>query len=125
MPMLHRILVATDLSEASRTPLAYAAALARRLDASLTALYVSPRYASYEPFPAFPSQAALDPARRQGLEDEVRRFVESAAGPQPVQVVVRDGDPADEILAAAESTFDLVVLGTHGRRGFERWSLAR
>jgi nucleotide-binding universal stress UspA family protein len=124
MPMLQKVLVATDLSEASRTPLGYAAALSRRLDASLTALYVSPRYASYEPFPAFPSQAALDPARRQGLEDEVRRFVESAAGPQPVEVVVRDGDPADEILgAAAESAFDLVVLGTHGRRGFERWSL--
>jgi nucleotide-binding universal stress UspA family protein len=129
MPTLQRVLVATDLSEASRTPLGYAAALSRRLSASLTALYVSPRYASYEQFPTFPSQAALDPARRQGLEDqgledEVRRFVESAAGPQPVEVVVRDGDPADEILAAAaESTFDLVVLGTHGRRGFERWSL--
>jgi len=124
MPVLQRVLVATDLSEASRTPLGYAAALSRRLNASLTALYVSPRYASYEPFPAFPSQAALDPARRQALEEEVRRFVESAAWPQPVEVVVRDGDPADEILAAAgESTFDLVVLGTHGRRGFERWSL--
>jgi nucleotide-binding universal stress UspA family protein len=124
MPMLQKILVATDLSEASRTPLGYAAALARRLGASLSALYVSPRYASYEPFPAFPSQAALDPARRQGLEDEVRRFVESATGPQPVAVVVRDGDPADEILAAAAgSNSDLVVLGTHGQRGFEQWSL--
>ena len=45
MPMLQKVLVATDLSEASRTPLGYAAALSRRLDASLTALYVSPRYA--------------------------------------------------------------------------------
>jgi len=124
MPTPQNVLVATDLSEASRTPLAYAAALSRRLGASLTALYVSPRYASYEMFPAFPSQAALDPGRRQALEDEVRRFVESVAGSHPVEVVVRDGDPADEILAAAgESTFDLVVLGTHGRRGFERWSL--
>ena len=122
--MLQKILVATDLSEASRTPLGYAAALSHRLNASLTALYVSPRYASYEPFPAFTSQSALDPARQQGLKDEVRRFVEAAAGSQPVQVIVRDGDPADEILAAAgESSFDLVVLGTHGRRGFERWSL--
>jgi nucleotide-binding universal stress UspA family protein len=124
MPMLQKVLVATDLSEASRTPLEYAAALSRRLDATLTALYVSPRDASYEPFPTFPTQAALDPTRRQGLEDEVRRFVQSAAGHQQVEVVVRDGDPADEILAAAaESSFDLVVLGTHGRRGFERWSL--
>jgi nucleotide-binding universal stress UspA family protein len=124
MPMLQKVLVATDLSEASRTSLGYAAALSRRLNASLTTLYVSPRDASYQPFPTFPSEAALDPTRRQGLEDEVRRFVESAAGPQPVEIVVRDGDPADEILAAAaESSFDLVVLGTHGRRGFERWSL--
>ena len=124
MPVLQKILVATDLSEASRTSLGYAAALSRRLGASLTALYVSPRDASYEPFPAFPSQAVLDPARRAGLVDDVRRFVESAAAPQVVDVVLRDGDPADEILAAArESAFDLVVLGTHGRRGFERWSL--
>ena len=122
MLMLQKVLVATDLSEASRTPLEYAAALSRRLNATLTALYVSPRDASYEPFPTFPSQAALDPERRQALDDEVRRFVQSAAGPAPVEVVVRDGDPADEILAAA-SAFDLVILGTHGRRGFERWSL--
>jgi len=122
MLMLQKVLVATDLSGASRTSLEYAAALSRRLNATLTALYVSPRDASYEPFPTFPSQAALDPARRQALDDEVRRFVQSAAGPAPVEVVVRDGDPADEILAA-ESAFDLVVLGTHGQRGFERWSL--
>jgi nucleotide-binding universal stress UspA family protein len=124
MPMLQKVLVATDLSEASRVSLGYAAELSRRLAASLTALYVAPRDASYEPFPTFPSPAALDPGRRSGLEDEVRGFVESAAGAQPVAVVVRDGDPADEIVAAAgESAFDLVVLGTHGRRGFERWSL--
>ena len=125
MPMLQKVLVAIDLSEASRTPLRYAAALASRLGASLTALYVSPRYGTHEPFPAFPSAAALDPARQQGLEDEVRKFV--AAAPvesQAVEVVLRDGDPADEILAAAgEPGVDLLVLGTHGRRGFERWSL--
>lgn len=125
MPTLQKVLVATDLSEASRAPLGYAVALAGRVGASLTALYVSPRYASYEPFPAFVQQAvALDPERRKGLEDEVRRVVESFAGQEPVEVIVRDGDPADEILAAAGgSAFDLVVLGTHGRRGFERWSL--
>jgi nucleotide-binding universal stress UspA family protein len=124
MPTLQKVLVAIDLSEASRTPLRYAASLASRLGASLTALYVAPRYGSHEPFPAFPSAAALDPARLQALEGEVRGFVEADTGPQPVEVVVRDGDPADEILAAAgDPGFDLVVLGTHGRRGFERWSL--
>ena len=66
MPRLQKVLVATDLSEASRTSLGYAAALSQRLDASLTALYVSPRDASYQPIPTFPSEAALDPARVGG-----------------------------------------------------------
>lgn len=124
MPTPKKFLVAIDLSEASRTPLGYAAALAERIGASLTALYVAQRYASFEPFPAFSPQPPLDPARRQELEDEVRRFVESVAGPQPVELVLRDGDPADEILAAAgEPGFELVVVGTHGRRGFTRWGL--
>jgi nucleotide-binding universal stress UspA family protein len=124
MPAPKKFLVAIDLSEASRTPLGYAAELARRLGASLTALYVSQRYASYEPFPAFVPEPALDPARRQELEGEVRRFVEATAGLPPVEVLLRDGDPAEEILAVAgESGFDLLVIGTHGRRGFERWAL--
>ena len=123
MPMPQKILVATDLSQASQTPLVYAVALARRLGAALSALYVSPLQASFEPFPTFPREA-LDPARRRGLEDEVRRFVDGAAGPHAAEVLVRDGDPADEIVAVArEAGFDLVVLGTHGGRAFERWGL--
>jgi nucleotide-binding universal stress UspA family protein len=41
-----------------------------------------------------------------------------------VETVLRDGDAAREILACATRlASDLVVLGTHGRSGYERWVL--
>jgi nucleotide-binding universal stress UspA family protein len=125
MRELQQVLVPVDFSEASRGALAYAAALAGRMGASLTALHVTSPYASYEQLPAFPAQAPIGPERLQRLEQELQRFV-SAAGrvPAVARVVVREGDPADEILAqAADGDADLIVLGTHGRRSFERWIL--
>jgi nucleotide-binding universal stress UspA family protein len=38
--------------------------------------------------------------------------------------LLREGDPADEILRAASAIdADLIVMGTHGRRGLESWIL--
>jgi nucleotide-binding universal stress UspA family protein len=119
-----QVLVPVDFSEPSRAALGYAAALAGRLGASLTALHVTSPYASYEQLPAFPAQAPIGPERLQRLEQELQRFVSAAGGEPAARVVVREGDPADEILAeAADGAADLVVLGTHGRRSFERWIL--
>jgi nucleotide-binding universal stress UspA family protein len=42
----------------------------------------------------------------------------------PVRVVLATGEAAHEIVAAAEAlAADLIVMGTHGRTGFERWAL--
>jgi nucleotide-binding universal stress UspA family protein len=125
MSRVSNVLVAIDFSEASRTALDCASGLARRLGARLTALHVMQPYVTYEPLPAFPPAAPLDPERQSRIREDLRRFVMASASEHPpAEVVVREGDPADEILAcAAESRADLVVLGTHGRRGFERWIL--
>jgi nucleotide-binding universal stress UspA family protein len=56
-------------------------------------------------------------------EETVRRFVEplgSATG-VPVEVIVRDGDAAETILACAQETSpDLVTIGTHGLSALEK-----
>jgi nucleotide-binding universal stress UspA family protein len=55
-------------------------------------------------------------------EEELRKFVKSNAdnGIQPERVVGQ-GVAADSILALAEAQkVDLIVMGTHGRRGFDR-----
>ncbi|HVQ30804.1 MAG TPA: universal stress protein [Vicinamibacteria bacterium] len=122
---IKKILVPVDLSEGSRAALDYASGLARKLGAHLTALHVTAPYVTYEPLPAFPPLAPLDPSRQRAVEESLRQFVAPPGSDEaPPAVLVREGDPADEILAeATASGADLIVLGTHGRRGFERWVL--
>jgi nucleotide-binding universal stress UspA family protein len=124
MAMLEGILVAVDFSDASGAALGYAAELARRIGTSLTALYVSAARSSYEPFPTFQKQAPTGPAETRQLAEKVRDFVSSAGGPPEARVAVGEGDTADEIVAeAARLGAGLIVVGTHGQRGFERWTL--
>jgi nucleotide-binding universal stress UspA family protein len=125
MSKVNNILVAIDFSEGSRAALDYAAGLSRRLGARLTALHVTSPYVTYDPLPAFPPPAPLDPERQRSTQEDLRRFVTPSGSQHPLaEVFVREGDPADEILAhAAGSEVDLIVVGTHGRRGFERWLL--
>lgn len=55
--------------------------------------------------------------------DELHRFLK-ANGASPSLARVRTGYPSDEILAVLmERKADLMILGTHGRRGFERLML--
>jgi len=125
MSKVSHVLVAIDFSEGSRAALDFAAGLARGLSARLTALHVTRPYATYDPLPAFPPPAPLDPERHRAIEEDLRRFVTRPGSEHPLAAVfVREGDPADEILAQAKDAgADLVVLGTHGGRGFERWIL--
>ena len=125
MSKVTSVLVAIDFSLGSRAALDCATGLARRFGARLTALHVTPPPATYDPLPAFPVPAPLDPERPRGMQEELKRFVAPPGSEHPhAETIVRDGDPADEILAqAAASGVDLIVLGTHGHRGFERWIL--
>jgi nucleotide-binding universal stress UspA family protein len=125
MTRFKTVLAAIDFSEGSRAALESAAGLAHLLGARLLALNVAPAYMTYEPLPAFPAPAPLGPERLLKIREDLRQFVAPSGSTQPLaEVFVREGDPADEILAqAAESGVDLVVLGTHGRRGFERLML--
>jgi nucleotide-binding universal stress UspA family protein len=57
--------------------------------------------------------------------DELKAIAERAEAVRvPVQVLVRSGEVDDEIrVLAVKQKVDLVVMGTHGRRGFERFLL--
>jgi nucleotide-binding universal stress UspA family protein len=67
------------------------------------------------------------------VEEKGRAFLDTYLGQQAAQlradgyavdVVVRMGRAADEVLAAAEELApDLVLIATHGRDGLERWRL--
>ena len=126
MATIARILCPIDFSDFSRRALDYAVTLARWYGASVTALHVQPPavqmagplapLAPVEPVPLAPGD--LD-ALRQRVAAFVSPEAQDTIAIEPQAV---EGDPAREILAEAESV-DVIVMGTHGRSGFERLML--
>jgi nucleotide-binding universal stress UspA family protein len=113
-----RILIPTDGSPTSHVALETGLEMARLMDSEVTGLYVMDNSA----YAAFPGELEWD-----AIKDMLAQESEAALGAVeeacethglPCQVRVREGHPADEILAAAED-HDLIVMGTHGRSGLE------
>jgi nucleotide-binding universal stress UspA family protein len=119
-----QILCPTDLSEASLRSLTYAAAFARWYEARLTVLHVVP---TFEPITVGPGalngplQMVMPMSRREILDE--MRLITDSAGMESIHanLSAHQGDPARNIIDQALAiAADLVVMGTHGRGGFER-----
>ncbi len=120
-----KLLCPTDGSPHSRHALEYAVAIARWYTAEIHALRVlAPIPPTWE-MPAAVNLGELESGvRERGLE-EVEQFLAGArdAGVQ-AQGEVAIGREALEIVERAKTLpADLVVMGTHGRGGFEKWVL--
>jgi nucleotide-binding universal stress UspA family protein len=116
----HRILAAVDFGEASNGALEIAGALARKFSSTITAFHSE----TFEAPPYFTREQlkAIEQQRRAARRDAVR-FLEKHAGKLAglaVEGTVSEGTPAAGILDAARD-YDLIVMGTHGRRGPARW----
>jgi nucleotide-binding universal stress UspA family protein len=123
MVSISRILCAVDFSDFSRDALDHAVVLAKWYSAPLNVLHV---YSLPQPVMAgggVPSSLLSSPSTREEVTEEVRRFCAPslAASDQHAEIVVTEGNAAKEIAREAERlTASLLVLGTHGRTGFER-----
>jgi nucleotide-binding universal stress UspA family protein len=122
--MYDRILVPTDDSEGSERVAAHAAELAATTGADLHAVYV----VDESTLGAVGPDAPVDTVS-QALEDVGRSAldrVEAVADDHGVAVTadLRRGDPGRGIVQYAEEIgADVVVMGTHGRKGLERYLL--
>ena len=124
MPNVNRILCAVDFSDFSLDALRHGVVLARWYGAELRLFHV------YEPAPTLlavkdlPANMPLSqPINVDELAEELRRFCAPvlASSGQTVDVVLKEGKAAREIASEAERwPADLLILGTHGRSGFER-----
>ena len=129
MTQFERILCPIDFSDGSRHALAMALTLARWYDASLTVLLVHANWPLADMLPSLrPIEARpmpLDDDARRGMMDAVHRFTASAGATSDLAVHYHLADALDvvaEILSQAQDA-DAVVIGTHGRSGFERLML--
>jgi nucleotide-binding universal stress UspA family protein len=114
---IRKILHATDFSESSSFAFRLACALARDYGARLVVLHVAP-----SPMVAY-AEGIFVPepeVSHEELEAQLREML-----PREPQIVVEhrlvEGDPASEIVQVAqEAHCDVIVIGTHGRRGLTR-----
>jgi nucleotide-binding universal stress UspA family protein len=115
--MSRSILVAIDGSSHSAAAAREAIAIAVRDGARLTLIHVLGRpRASFIAGPYMPPPLpVINSAEAETLLDEIASTVPEGT---PVHTIVRDGNPADEILKRAEgSQHDLIVMGSRGHGG--------
>jgi nucleotide-binding universal stress UspA family protein len=121
---IRRILCPIDFSDYSRRALDHAIAIARWYEATVTALHVfSPApVAAFGPGPVVFEPIVLTAVDRDQLLADTKTFAETGSAPGiTIEAVLRGGNTAGEILEQATSMkADLLVIGTHGRSGFDR-----
>jgi nucleotide-binding universal stress UspA family protein len=124
---IRNILCPIDFSDYSRRALDHAIAIARWYKSTVTVLHVfSPApVAAFGPGPVVFEPIVLTPVDRDQLLADTKAFAETESAPGVViEAVIREGNMAGEILELATSMkADLLVIGTHGRSGFERFVL--
>jgi nucleotide-binding universal stress UspA family protein len=122
MKHVRRILYASDFSKASARAFQTAMTLAKANQARLVIVHV------VVPFvPVVPEQY-VDSGTLDQLADQARQWSErqlakltARAKGSRATALLREGDPAEQIVRAARSErADLIVVGTHGRRGFSK-----
>lgn len=114
---LERILVPVDFSDCSLDALEYAVVVAQQAKASLLLLHVLEPVSYGLDFTLGHSRT-----REQLRESWTKRLEELISSHQlsqvPMESQLRGGFPADSILDSAQTLpCDLIVMGTHGRRG--------
>ena len=133
---IRKILFATDMTPAAKFAARYACTLGNKFNAKVWAVHVVPDLlAEYSAGAGFTMK---DPVRQEEfnrkavenaekkLSERIRITSEQVAQEIPFcplskdRIMIKTGDPVDEIIAAAEQgSFDLIIMGTHGDQGIE------
>ncbi len=104
--MIGTVIVPLDGSDLAEQALPYAEAIARKANAPLHLMRVVPPDA----------QASAETEARDYLREQAKNYGDR------VQISVRMGQPADQIVDGADEMTDpVVVMTTHGRSGIGRW----
>src|SRR5207253_1845697 len=122
MITINKILCPVDFFPASDAAVHYAAGLASNYDATVHLLHV------ITPIVASAFEYAIDTievmkAMEESAKEEMNKLAARVREAGAIsEVEIRIGDVYDEIKKAIEvAKPDLLVMGTHGRRGVERW----
>jgi nucleotide-binding universal stress UspA family protein len=122
---IKKIILATDFSDISKDASSHALQLARTYKAELKVLHVFDIKARSIPSHDYLATDAVV----EGLEKAIQRgkdtLIELAKSfDLEVETIFTEGDPGHEIIHVAEElNADLIVLGTHGYKGWKRFTI--
>ncbi|UTB32103.1 MAG: universal stress protein [Methanobacterium sp. ERen5] len=131
--MYSKILITTDGSENAEKTAEHALWIANESDAEILVLNVFELYSPtlVVPFSTIPgsNQDMYEPLKKEA-ENISARFIEKLRSAEnfnaetDITMVVRDGNPYQEIIKTVEEmNVDLIVMGASGRHGFDRIAL--
>jgi nucleotide-binding universal stress UspA family protein len=121
MQYFKKILFPVDLSEVSPKLVPYVKEMGATFGAEVHLLFVArilQHFASiYVPHPSIMN---FEGEITRGAEKRLQEFVEEHFGSDSCTARVVLGDPAEEIINYAQAEgIDLIIIGTHGRKGLE------
>jgi nucleotide-binding universal stress UspA family protein len=122
MTLPKRIIVATDFSPESEKALEYALELAQKFDASVHLVhgFVVPVLPGPEAGLPIPPDVitSMEKAAQKGLQESAARHAKARV---PIEAHLKWEDPRHAVVdVAKEINAELVVIGTHGRKGLKR-----
>lgn len=119
---MKKILIAHDGSKSSDKALRKAFEVAERFGAAVTVLSVVPELYLTELMEV--DRMRIVETLRSEAEDAMAKVKKKATASMSLKTVVKQGDPAEEIIEAARKMkADLIVTGSHGRHGAGRFLL--
>ncbi len=121
MVTLKKILCAVDFSDHSPRVAEYAKTIAKCENAEILCLYIAPSLSEYLGFHVPPSSIEDFVGEIvTGADKTMNEFLEEHFKDCNVQGKILTGYAAEEILnAAKEEQADMIVMGTHGRKGID------
>ncbi len=126
MSFIKKILIPTDGSEYSHYALEYAVNLCRALQAEVVLVsIVDVRYEMYDAYSEVHAATQMEELIREqvakALDQHASEMIDKGVN---VRKIMRIGDVLHELLEVIrEENVDLVVVGTHGRKGISRFLL--
>jgi nucleotide-binding universal stress UspA family protein len=129
---MKKILIAIDYNPTAQNIAETGYSLAKSMDAEVTLLHVVADYTyysslDYSPIMGFDSFSNLGMLQTdtvtelQNAAEEYLKKIRTHLGDPAIKTIVKDGDSGDAIIdAAKELNVDVIVMGSHSRRGLEK-----
>ncbi|HEX7458703.1 MAG TPA: universal stress protein [Ginsengibacter sp.] len=129
---MKKVLIALDYDPAAQKIAETGYALAKSMNAKVILLHVisDPAYYSslnYSPIFGYDSFSNLDIVQTTAVEElkkAAKNYLDKSKqhlGDETIETVIKDGDFGESILdTAKEMNVDIIVMGSHGRRGFDK-----